>query len=695
MKDEATAPLDHERTTVTLQDALEASEARHRIISGMISDYAYAMRIEPDGSLTHEWHAGNFSAVTGFPDAALDQINTWQQLIHPDDWPIISKRMNALFEGRAIVSEYRIITAAGETRWLRDYGQPILDDTGRLLRIHGASQDITEQKRDAARIGFQAALLNAVQQSVIATDVQGRVTFWNRQAEALYGWPAAEALGRNVLDVVVAPAQIDHAAEIMATLAKGEMWTGEFEVRRRDGSLFHTQVTDSPVFDDAGNIVGIIGISQDISNRRQRQQNERILLQVGQVLVQSISTDDRTGRLAQLLVNEFAEICTIALVNERREVFHFKARQRHPDMRGALDELTTFMPTRNPASATAQALRTGEAVFMPVVPKDFKQKTALNARHAMLREQLGFHSLITLPLIARNTVIGVVSVGRTPALPNFDQRDFDVLQEVCRSAAQYFDNARLYEQMQSMNAALEERIKQRTGELEESQSQLRQLTARVQSMREDDRRRIAREVHDVIGQLLTSLKMEAGWLTLRLDEAGNPLAERTRHMIEMLDGAFSSVRQIATDLRPTLLDDMGLIAAMEWQVEEFQRQAGVQAQFESTLDTTPISADAATAVFRILQEALTNVARHAGATRACVTVEEDHRGWLVLQVQDNGRGISPKALQQTQSLGLVGMRERVNLLGGELNIAGEPGKGTTLIIRVPMSTPQAGEPRAG
>ena len=242
-----------------------------------------------------------------------------------------------------------------------------------------------------------------------------------------------------------------------------------------------------------------------------------------------------------------------------------------------------------------------------------------------------------------------------------------------------------------MNAELEQRVARRTAELLESQSQYRQLAARVQSTREEERRRIAREVHDVIGQLLTSLKMEANWLALKLSESGSPLTERTTNMMSILDSAFQSVRQIATELRPTLLDDMGLIAAMEWQVEDFQNRSGIQCRFESTLDNAPISTYATTALFRILQEALTNVARHAGATRVSVTVEEDHRGWFVLQVADNGRGISDDALRQTQSLGLLGMRERVHLLNGELEIKSASGKGTTLTARLPMIAGDEGE----
>lgn len=684
MDESVDPPANAQLSADELRSALLASEERHRILSELIADYAYAMRVETDGSMVREWHAGNFSTLTGYSDVELGRADVWRKLVHPDDWPIIEDRLAAYREGRPIVSEYRIITTRGEVCWLRDYGQPMRDASGAVTRIYGASQDITSQKRVEERISLQSSLLNAVQQAVVATDADGRITFWNRHAEALYGWPANEAMGRNIVEVLVSPEESEHASEVMAALASGQMWSGEFEVQRRDGTRFFTQVTDSPVFDDAGNVIGVIGISQDTSERRRLQQNERLLADVGQMLVESLSTQERVDRLARLLVQQFADICTVMLVNEAGALIHFNAAHRIESLQPLLMKLSQYVPTQNPATATSQALRTGQPVFMPVVPEDFKRATAVNEHHAALREQLGFHSMITLPLIARGNTLGAITVARSANLPEFHPQDFTIMVEVGRSAALFFDNTRLYERTNALNAELEERVQARTTELRESQSQLRLLTARLQSTREDERRRIAREVHDVIGQLLTSLKMEAGRLDLKLAGAGSPLATHTTNMLHMLDSAFASVRQIATDLRPTLLDDLGLIAAMEWQIEDFQARAGIRCRFDSTLDKAPLGNDASTAVFRVMQEALTNVARHAGATSVNVTVEEDYRGWFVLQIHDNGRGINRDDLQQHQSLGLVGMRERISLLGGEMEIAGEPGKGTLLTICVPM-----------
>jgi PAS domain S-box-containing protein len=542
---------------------------------------------------------------------------------------------------------------------------------------------------DESRLTLQATLLNAVHQAVIATDAAGCVTFWNHHAEALYGWAAGEAIGRNIVEVLVSPEQTKRAGEIMAAVSRGKMWQGEFEIQRRDGTRFFAEVIDSPVVDESGNIIGIIGISHDISERRRLQQNERMLADIGALLAESITTTERVSRLATLLVRSFADICIILLVDDAGAPIHFQAALRDPAKEPLLTALAQYPPMTNPTTATARALHTGESVFFPIVPEEYKQATAVDAHHNELREQLGFHSMITLPLIARDNTLGVMTVARSAELPEYHPQDFTFMQEINRSAALFLDNTRLLEGVQATNAELEQRVQARTTELRESQSQLRLLTARLHATREDERRRIAREVHDVIGQLLTSLKMEAGRLDLKLNEAGSPLTTHTRSMIDMLDSAFNSVRQIATDLRPTLLDDLGLIAAMEWQVGDFQAHSGITSRFDSTLESAPIGSDAMIAVFRVLQEALTNVARHAGATRVDVTVEEDHRGRLVLRIHDNGRGINADELQHSQSLGLMGMRERIQLLGGEFAIAGAPAKGTLLTICVPMNNADA------
>lgn len=224
--------------------------------------------------------------------------------------------------------------------------------------------------------------------------------------------------------------------------------------------------------------------------------------------------------------------------------------------------------------------------------------------------------------------------------------------------------------------------------LRESREQLRALSIYLQYVREEERTRIAREVHDELGQALTGLKMDLSWLAGRMRRGQQPLLDKIKSMSSHVDGTIQSVRRIATELRPGILDDLGLVAALEWQANEFQTRTGIQCIVTSTLQETQLDADLNTAFFRIFQETLTNVMRHANATKVEVRSTEVD-GEVVLTVHDNGRGITPEEISDTRSIGLLGMEERAGLLGGTIEFAGEPGQGTTVTVRIPITRARA------
>jgi PAS domain S-box-containing protein len=219
--------------------------------------------------------------------------------------------------------------------------------------------------------------------------------------------------------------------------------------------------------------------------------------------------------------------------------------------------------------------------------------------------------------------------------------------------------------------------------LRESEQQARAFAARVESIREDERSRIAREIHDELGQALTGLRYDITWLAGKALAAQPAFAERIIDMLQVLDDAVQSVRRISTELRPGLLDDLGLAAAIEWQAQEFQSRTGIGCHSRVEGDEPALEPRLATALFRIVQEALTNVARHAGASRVDVSLAEDATR-VTLVVQDDGRGISEEELRNARSLGLLGMRERVAPFCGTVDIAGRPGMGTTVRVTVPL-----------
>src|SRR4030095_7444492 len=222
-----------------------------------------------------------------------------------------------------------------------------------------------------------------------------------------------------------------------------------------------------------------------------------------------------------------------------------------------------------------------------------------------------------------------------------------------------------------------------------AEEQLRALSAKVQSTREQEGTRIAREIHDELVGALTGLKWALEGIDSRLGDSNGDLTildvrKRISTMTGLIEGTINTVRRISSELRPGLLDDLGLVAAIEWQGQQFQLRTGIEVHWETAIDNVEVGRDGATAVFRIFQEVLTNVLRHSQASNVYVKLQtpDDH---IELEVRDDGRGITEREQGNTRSLGLLGMKERALLVGGEVTIAGAEGKGTTVVVRVPVS----------
>jgi PAS domain S-box-containing protein len=224
-------------------------------------------------------------------------------------------------------------------------------------------------------------------------------------------------------------------------------------------------------------------------------------------------------------------------------------------------------------------------------------------------------------------------------------------------------------------------------DLADAHDRMRALAARLAAVAEQEKMHLSREIHDVLGQELTGLKLDLSWLSRRMaqvpDPPREPLLQRLVTMASQIDGCVQTVRRIATGLRPGVLDDLGLDEAIEWQAHEFQARAGIRVELSLPESELKIDRDRATALFRIFQELITNVARHSRATAVSVQLTPE-TGGVVLEVSDNGRGITAAELSMPNSLGLLGMRERAAQFGGSLEIMGREGHGTRAVVRMPV-----------
>ena len=224
-------------------------------------------------------------------------------------------------------------------------------------------------------------------------------------------------------------------------------------------------------------------------------------------------------------------------------------------------------------------------------------------------------------------------------------------------------------------------------EIERSREEQRALSRHLQSVREEEKASIAREMHDELGAALTALKMDIDHLLSKPTDDVAAMRERVSGLTKLVDSAVLTTRRIVTDLRPSMLDDLGLAAAIHWQAGEYAKRTGMKIDVELPDPDVDVDRECALTLFRIFQETLTNVMRHAQATAVDVHLGETDDS-LVLRIHDNGVGISEEALRKPTSHGIRGMRERARQHSGDVSVSGAPGEGTTLIVTIPKASPE-------
>jgi signal transduction histidine kinase len=327
--------------------------------------------------------------------------------------------------------------------------------------------------------------------------------------------------------------------------------------------------------------------------------------------------------------------------------------------RDASDKLLTLFDSRGTANNPTPPLDEGDGVFKTTLPLDFNGRLWKTA----------------------------YSVPKTALYTEFDGY-YPKLMMVFGFLGSVMLYALLHTLTSSRRAALA-LAQEMTSELRESQSKLqlshqklRRLADHAYQIKEMERKRIAREIHDDLGQSLLALRIEAELLAGRTKGTHSHLHQRARATLLQIDTTIKSVRQIINDLRPTVLD-LGLSAAVEWQVNQFQRRTGIRCEIQDDHGEIALPDHCATAFFRILQESLTNIVRHANATRVKVDLRLNG-GWLSLTVRDNGCGLPPGGRNKYGSFGLVGIEERIVILGGTCAVFSEPDGGTTVTVSAPV-----------
>ncbi|MGY8761427.1 MAG: histidine kinase, partial [Nitrospinaceae bacterium] len=319
-------------------------------------------------------------------------------------------------------------------------------------------------------------------------------------------------------------------------------------------------------------------------------------------------------------------------------------------------KITLETPLEEGVGLPGRVLSSGEPAWIIDVTKDS------NFPRAQLALDIGVKAGFAFPILIGSKVVGVMEFF-SPIAVEPDPQMLGIMAQIGNQLGRVLER------------------KEAQDESERSQDQLRKLYHRLEQVREEERTRTAREVHDHLGQVLTTIKLELSLLSKKLSKYNPSIQESTEELLEMSDDAIQTVKKISMDLRPPILDDLGIAEAIVWQVKDFTSRTGIECEFEDKLDDFEPDLERSTTLFRVFQETLTNVVRHAEATKVYVTLSQFNES-VTLQIQDNGCGISLDQVSNLRSLGLLGMRERAMVWGGNVQIHGVPDEGTTVTINI-------------
>lgn len=712
------------------------------------------------------------------------------------------------------------------------------------------SQPVSLSTEEELRL--QAQLLNTVEQAILAVDLKGRIIFWNHFAETLYGWSAEEVQGRDILEVLAAPLLMESARANLEQLQRGEGWSEEFLVQRRDGTNFMAHVSATLIQSEPRTLISMVGIARESLEHQQLQKANRLLAEAAALLKDAVDYEAPLKTLAQLAVPQLADWCVVHLVQADGSFEQVAlAPAETAQQQAAYDWLQNHLPNDDDGGLPA-VLRSGEPKLVTDVASNLWAAAA------------AIKSYMIVPLITRPQTLGAITFVAAESGRRFDLNALALAENLVSHIAIYLDKARLYRESQRLNAELEQRVSERTtelreaiallklseatiqslfrisnklnatlevdtildelaqeaiqivngesgfaglrtaegmsvrkhfklgaaipfehtwrlgegipgwvlqykvpygtsdaahdpmmqpdlsfnadvhsvictpildsagevigyfdirnkqgregftisdqemlmalapvasiaiqnalayqrrlttvAELKESSGQLQALAANLESVREEERTRIARELHDQLGQALTAMKFDLAWLTDRLAQSDATIPQKAKAIMAQMDTMIKTVRRISTELRPGMLDDLGLAASIEWQARDFQKRTGIVCEVRVSSEDLPLARAQSLALFRIFQEALTNITRHANAKRIKVKLIATSEV-LTLEIHDDGRGIQAHEIAGQHSLGLLGMRERAKRLGGTFTIRGAPGDGTLIRVSIPI-----------
>jgi len=654
--------------------------------------------------------------------------------VHPEDREAVAKKAADMLRGRrSLPYEFRTIGKDGAVHWILESVTPIEFGAGRA--VLGQSMDITRQVEARNRLArleaLEASILESIPHAVIGLKNR-QIIFANDGVEKVFGWKREEVIGKSTRIFYRSKREwADGANNLYSSLETQRTFTAEVLRKKKDGTPIICRLTASRIGDALVDKQVVITY-EDVTDQKAAEEVYMTMAESSQVGVYVVHdgkflyinpigaayagyrVDELTGMSSMLLVHpDDRELVA------RRAKSMLRGRAKTPHVFRILtkgSQTRWIMETVTPIRFRGRRAILGNSMDITEQKEAQGKLQELEALEASILESIP-HAVIGLRdrkiFFANDGVEKVFGwksgelIGQETRLLYRSREEFEVIDKLLYStlerrrtfAVEYpcrrkdgaeiecmISAARIGERLEHQSIVITfENItyrKQFEKEIALSRGRLRDLSMHLQTVREKERTRIARELHDELGQLLTALNTGIILLKKKIPPEQPNLSERTQSMKDLIDMTMQTVKRIYMDLRPGMLDHLGLPVAMDWQCQEFQKRTGIQCRVDVEPEDMDPNKDASITVFRILQETLTNVAKHSKATKVNVSLREVESD-LELVVTDNGRGIREEELQKPKSFGLLGIRERVDFRGGEVKITGKKGKGTTVTVRMP------------
>jgi PAS domain S-box-containing protein len=602
--------------------------------------------------------------------------------------------------------------------------------------------DVRERIKSEEKINYLAGLIEKTSDAIISSDENFIIRSWNKGAEQMYGYTSEEATGQPVTNLFVFAK--DQRQEVMHELNTSGHWKGEVLHKRKDGVLIPVYGTINAIRNPENENIGYVSVNEDISARKLyeeklKQFNEELIEQVEKKTQEVTQIFGRIsdGFIALDTDRNITYVNDVALelfkIERKNILGKHIAKLISFQSAGELHQsLNRAMSSQEPVLAEQYYEPSNKWYRISIHPSPegltifFKDETEYKEAENRLIEsdkkyKLLFYnnplpmwiaSKITMCIIDVNlaaikhygfsyeeflgqNVLNLRPENERKEYLKFIQSDEKVTSKAHTSHLVKKDGTLVTVETLSYDIDYDseparlvianditEKIRYEEN-LRASRDQLRLLSDHLEKIREEERTNIAREIHDELGQQLTGLKMDISWLMKRMKNDDETVKGKMSEMIQLVDDTVKTVRKISSELRPGILDDLGLSAALDWQSNEFRKRTGIQCFFSSTFGELELNRNIATGIFRIYQETLTNIARHSGATE--VTTFLNHvDGKIELSVTDNGKGMEENK-SSLKTLGIIGMRERALMMKGDIKISGMPGHGTCVQLVVPLT----------